>query len=233
MIPGRSSLPSLSAALAGIPAGVQTLGPWSGRRQLFVKFAVEAETATIYTSNALRGELTRLTARSRYHSVAIVGRDVLAEVEFLTSAFATEAPLPVMLDHDGQRPDALVGLLHALALVQVTLEGTEGAAAVERACASVGLAAGKGVPHAVAIVPGATLSDGPLLRIVEQIHGTSAEAQIVVHPVVERAAEHDRRWLHWLERAMSVHADVRLFPHWPLGGRPVSPEHGTRNARSD
>jgi len=138
-----------------------------------------------------------------------------------------------MLDHDGQRPDALDGLLHALALVQVTLDGSEGAAAVERACASVGLAAGRGVPHAVAIVPGAALSDGPLLRIVEHIHGTSAETQIVVHPVVERASEHDRRWLHWLERAMSVHADVRIFPHWPPGERGAGHDHGTRNARSD
>ena len=49
---------------------------------------------------------------------------MLAEVEFLTSAFATAAPLPVMLDHDGQRPDALDGLLHALALMQVTLDGS-------------------------------------------------------------------------------------------------------------
>ena len=78
MTPVKPRLPSMSAALAGIPAGVQTLGPWTGRRQLFVKFAGEAETATIYTAEALRGELTRLTARSRYHSVAIIGRDALA-----------------------------------------------------------------------------------------------------------------------------------------------------------
>jgi hypothetical protein len=230
---GKGSLPSLSAALAGIPAGVQTLGPWSGRRQLFVKFAVEAETATIYTSDALRGELTRLTGRSKYHSVAIVGRDVLAESEFLVSAFDKPGPLPVMVDHDGQRPDALDGLLHALALVQVTMDGSEGAAAVERACVSVSLAARKHVAHAVAIVPGATVSDGPLLRIVEQIHGTSADAQIVVHPVVERALEHDRRWVHWLEQAMAVHADVRILPRWPLNGPAAGSEHGTRNARSD
>lgn len=231
---GKPGLPSLSAALAGIPAGIQTFGPWNGRRQLFVKFAVEAETATIYTAEALRGELVRLTARSRYHSVAIVGDDVLAESDFLVAAFGKAAPLPVMLDHDGQRPEALEGLLHALALVQVTLDGSEGAAAVERACASVELAARKQVEHAVVLVPGATLSDGPLLRIVEQMHRVSDEVQIVVHPVIERAPEHDRRWVHWHEQAMAVHPDVRIQPRWPLNGRPASPEQpGARNPQRE
>ena len=229
---GRSKLPSLSAALAGIPAGVQTLGPWSGRRQLFVKFAIEAETATIYTSEALRGELTRLMGRSRYHSVAIVGRDALAESEFLSAAFEKMGPLPVMLDHDGQRPVALNGLLHVLTLVQVTMDGSEGAAAVERVCMSVGLAAKKQVAHAVAIVPADTLSDGPLLRIVEQIHDASGDAQIVVHPTIESAPEHDRRWVHWLEQAMAVHSDVRILPCWPLNARVASQSQGTRNARA-
>lgn len=216
MNPGRSRLPSLSAALAGIPAGVQTVGPWTGRRQLFVKFAGEAETATIYTADALKGELSRLTGRSRYHSVAIVGRDALAEEEFLTAAFDQPGPLPVMIDHDGQRPEALERLLHALALVQVSLDGTEGAAAVERVCATIALAAKKQVAHAVAIVPTETLSDGPLLRIVELIHEASADAQIVVHPVVDREVERDRRWVLWLQQAMAVHLDVRILPRWPV-----------------
>ena len=38
------------AALAGVPAGIQAQGLWMGRRQLFVRFAGEAETATMYTS---------------------------------------------------------------------------------------------------------------------------------------------------------------------------------------
>lgn len=214
MTPGRSRLPSLSAALAGIPAGVQTVGPWSGRRQLFVKFAGEAETATIYTADALRGELTRLTGRSRYHSVAIVGRDALAEEEFLVAAFEQKGSLPVMIDHDGQRPDALERLLHALALVQVSLDGSEGAAAVERSCVSIALAAKKQVAHAVAISPGETLSDGTLLRIVEQVHDASGDAQIVVHPAIEQAPDRDRRWVLWLQQAMAVHADVRILPRW-------------------
>jgi hypothetical protein len=216
MTPGRSRLPSLSAALAGIPAGVQTVGPWTGRRQLFVKFAGEAETATIYTADALRGELARLTGRSRYHSVAVVGRDALAEEEFLVAAFGQPGPLPVMIDHDGQRPEALERLLHALALVQVSLDGSEGAAAVERVCATIELAAKKHVAHAVAIVPTETLGDGPLLRIVEQVHEASGDAQVVVHPIVDREVDRDRRWVLWLQQAMAVHADVRILPRWPV-----------------
>ncbi len=215
MTPNKGKLPSLSAALAGIPAGVQTLGPWSGHRQLLVKFAEEAETATIYTSEALKGELKRLAARSKYHSVAVVGRDVLAEDEFLLAAFGEAGPLPVMLDHDGQRPEALERLLRALSLVQVTLDGTEKSTALDCTCMTIRLAANKHVAHSVAIVPGETLSDGPLFRIVEQIHEASSETQIVVHPVMEQSVEHDRRWVIWLERAMSVHADVRVLPRWP------------------
>ena len=215
MMLGKSKLPSLSAALAGIPAALQTTGPWTGRRQLLVKFAGEAETATIYTSNALRGELSRLTGRSQYHSVAIVGRDVLAEQEFLHAAFDEGAPLPVMLDHDGQRPEALEGLLGSLSLVQVTLDGAESRPSMERVCASIAKAAGKQVAHAVAIVPVDASSDGSLLRIVEQVHEASSDTQVVVHPTVERTAEHNRQWLLWLQQAMAVHADVRVLPRWP------------------
>ena len=125
MTPSRTKLPSQTAALAGIPAGIQAAGPWSGRRQLFVRFANEAETATMYTADALRSELKRLSARSRYHSIAIAGRDPLAEGEYLAAALSGETPLPVMLDHDGQRPEALEPLLRSLALVQVSLSGTE------------------------------------------------------------------------------------------------------------
>jgi hypothetical protein len=211
---GQNRLPSMSAALAGIPAGVQAYGPWAGRRQLFVKFAGEAETATIYTAEGLRGELARLTSRSSYHSVAIVGRDALVEEEFLTIAFTDAPALPVMLDHDGQRPDAMARLLPALALVQVTLDGSEGTAAVERAVESLRIAARAGIAHAVALVPGEAVSDAPLLRIVEHLHAASAQTQIVVHPAAD---EHDRRWLPWLERATGMHADVRILPRW---GRP-------------
>ena len=232
MTPAKGRLPSLSAALAGIPAGIQTLGPWSGRRQLMVRFAVEAETATIYTADALRGELTRLSARSHYHSVAIVGGDALAEHEFLEKTFNPAGTLPLMIDHDGQRPESLYGLMDVLTLMQVTMDGTEAAPAVERVCNSIDIAARKDVAHAVAIVPDPGIGDAPLLRIVEQVHEASPVSQVVVHPVIERAPEQDRRWVHWLERAMAVHGDVRILPRWPVNARAAQTEEETRNANS-
>lgn len=215
MSPSRSRLPSQTAALAGIPAGIQATGPWIGRRQLFVRFAEEAETATMYTADALRGELTRLAARSHYHSVAIAGRDPLAEAEYLLVALGAGAPLPVMLDHDGQRPEALEPLLKSLSLVQVGMDGCESAAAIERVTASLALAATKRVTHALAIIPAAAASDAQLWRIVEQIHGASGETAIIVHPTEESASDADRRWILWLERAAELHGDVRVLPRLP------------------
>jgi hypothetical protein len=211
----RSKLPSHTAALAGIPAGIQATGPWIGRRQLFVKFAEEAETATMYTADALRGELTRLAGRSRYHSIAIAGRDPLAEAEYLMAAFGAGAPLPVMLDHDGQRPEALEALLKSLVLVQILMDGCESAAAIERVSASLSLAAKKQVKHALAIIPATGASDAQLWRIVEQVHAASEETAIVLHPTMESASDPDRRWILWLERATHMHGDVRVLPRLP------------------
>lgn len=215
MNPGRAKLPSQTAALAGIPAGIQAIGPWSGRRQLFVRFAGEAETATMFTAEALKGELERLASRSHYHSIAIVGRDPLAERDYLAAVLTGGAPLPVMLDHDGQRPDALESLLHVLALVQVHVDGTEGDAEVERVCTSLGLAAKKGVEHALTIVPADSASDAVLLRIVEQVHTASGQTSVVVHPPLESANQQDRRWVVWLEHATAMHDDVRLLAQLP------------------
>jgi hypothetical protein len=215
MSPGRVKLPSQTAALAGIPAGIQAVGPWSGRRQLFVRFAWEAETATMYTAEALKSELKRLASRSRYHSIAISGRDPLAEGEYLGAVFGDEAPLPVMLDHDGQRPDALEPLLRRLSLAQIDVDGTEGDPVLERICASLALAAGKKVRHALVIVPASDLGDAPLLRIVERAGAASAETEVVVHPSVESVGDPARRWLGWLERASQVHGDVRVVPSLP------------------
>ncbi len=216
MTPGRAKLPSLTAALAGIPAGIQAAGPWSGRRQLFVRFAGEAETAAMYTADALRSELQRLAARSPYHSISVGGRDPLAETEYLAAAFASGAPLPVMLDHDGQRPEALEPLLGAFALVQVCVNGTEGDPALERACASLALAASKRVKHALVIAPAPETSDPLLLRIVERAGAASAATEIIVQPTIESVSDPDRRWIVWLERAAQVHGDVRLLPRLPI-----------------
>ena len=212
---GRVSLPSQTAALAGIPAGIQAIGPWSGRRQLFVKFAGEAETATMFTAEALSGELKRLTARSSYHSIAIAGRDPLAESDYLGAALHGGPPAPVLLDHDGQRPDALAQLLEVLTMVQVVLDGREGEAAVERACLSIRLAAERQVRHAVVLLPAESASDGQLWRIVDQAHAASEKTEVLIHPTVESARQADRRWVLWLERAAGMHRDVRLTAPLP------------------
>jgi organic radical activating enzyme len=204
-----------AAPLAGIPAGIRATGPWAGRRQLFVKFAQAAQTATMYTADALRTELARLTQRSTYHSIAVSGGDPLAEVEFLLAAFEGGAPLAVMLDHDGQRPESLNRIVGMLALVQVTLTGAEDDAAVARAMATLRGAAEKHVAHALVLTPEADASDGRLLRIVEQTEGASAEAAVVVHPTTASLSGGDRRWIQWLEQAAAVHGDVRLFPRLP------------------
>src|SRR5262245_47241907 len=108
-----------AAALAGVPAGVQAQGLWVGRRQLFVKFAGEAETATMYTSDALSREIQRHLQRGVFHSISITGRDPLASTDFLLGALTkTPVGIPVMLDLDGQRPDELRALLPHVALVQ-------------------------------------------------------------------------------------------------------------------
>jgi hypothetical protein len=212
---GRGKLPSQTAALAGIPAGIQAVGPWAGRRQLFVKFAGEAETATMYTAEALKSELKRLAARSRYHSIAIAGRDPLAESEYIAAVFDGGAPLPVMLDHDGQRPDVLQAIISVLAMVQIGMDGCENDAALERACTSLIASAGKQVKHAIVIIPAEQASDARLLQIVEQVHAASAETAIVLHPTMQSASAQDRRWILWLERAAGMHEDVRLLAQLP------------------
>jgi organic radical activating enzyme len=213
MIPPDAPPPP-GAALAGIPAGIRATGPWSGRRQLFVKFAQIAETATMYTADALRSELARLAQRSVYHSISICGGDPLGEPEFLAAALKDGSPLAVMLDHDGQRPEALARVVESLALVQVTLSGTEEDAALARAMASIRGAAEKHVAHALVLMTEADPSDGRLLRIVEQAKAASTETSVVVHPTTDSLSG-DRRWLLWLERASAVHGDVRLLPRLP------------------
>ena len=93
--------PMAAAALAGVPAGVQAQGVWAGRRQLFVRFAGEAETATMYTAAALVRELERQLLRSKFHSIAIGGRDPLANLAFLIAALASSG-LPSLNNFVGE-----------------------------------------------------------------------------------------------------------------------------------
>jgi len=207
-----------TAALAGVPAGLQSQGVWAGRRQLFVRFAAEAETATMYTADALAQELKRLIARSTFHSVSISGRDPLANAEYLCVAFERHTPaVPMMLDTDGQRPVELGLVAKHLALVQVTLEGSAGAAdaSVERGLESLRIAARHSVQHALVLAPDERTSDGQLLRIVEQTHGASGDTMVVVHPPANTAVDRDRRWMTLLERAASLHSDVRFTLRLP------------------
>ncbi|HUX32358.1 MAG TPA: hypothetical protein VMV51_00690 [Gemmatimonadaceae bacterium] len=204
-----------TAALAGVPAGVQANGLWIGRRQLFVKFAAEAETATMYTAEALANELGRLVKRSTYHSISVSGRDPLSNAAFLRAAFEVSTPpLPVMLDCDGQRPEALGGLGPLLALIQVTLEGAASDSEVEHALESLRVAAAENVAHALVLAADDSTTDGQLLRAISQAHKTSDRVAIVIHPPNE-SVEKDRRWLTCMEQAAALHADTRLLLRLP------------------
>lgn len=205
-----------TAALAGIPAGLQAQGVWQGRRQLFVRFAAEAETATMYTADALASEIKRSTGRSAFHSIAIAGRDPLGNVEYLSAAFDKAATtLPVMLDTDGQRPEALAELRDVLTLVQVTVDGAGSDAALERAMESLRVSADAKLEHAAVLCPSEHTSDAQLLRIVEQTHAASDRTAIVIHPPVNVPVDRDRRWLTLMERASALHPDVRFTLRLP------------------
>ena len=211
-----------TAALAGVPTGLQAQGVWVGRRQLFVRFAAEAETATMYTAQAIAQELQRASKRSAFHSISIGGRDPLANVEFLEAAFeAGPLPLPVLLDIDGQRPEDLGSLAKNIAMVQVTLDGGALESGSERALASIKAASGAGLGHAMVLAPGEQASDGQLLRIVEQTHAASEATVVVIHPPYNTPVDRDRRWVTLIERAAALHPDVRLSLRLP-------PPTGTR-----
>jgi organic radical activating enzyme len=218
------SVPVAAAALAGVPAGVQSQGAWAGRRQLFVRFAGEAETATMYTSTALVREMERQLGRSKFHSISIGGRDPLANVPFLLAALAVAKPsLPIMLDTDGQRPGALGELAHLLAMVQVTVEFTGSDAATAQAMSTLSIAAEAKRAHALVICPKEDTTDAQVLRLVEQAHAASAAVEVVIHPnsTSGDTPAVDRRWSSLLEQAMVTHPDCRLVTR-------ISPPAGLR-----
>jgi hypothetical protein len=211
-----------TAALAGVPTGLQAQGVWAGRRQLFVRFAAEAETATMYTAAAIAQELKRAVGRSQFHSISIGGRDPLSNADFLLAAMkAGPPPLPVLLDIDGQRPEGIAPLKDHLSLVQVTLEGVSMEPNVERAIESIAAAKDAGLEHALVLAPGDNTSDGQLLRIVEQTHSASQKTAIVIHPPLNTPIDRDRRWVTLLERSAGLHSDVRFSLRLP-------PPTGTR-----
>ena len=207
-----------TAALAGIPAGLQAQGLWTGRRQLFVRFAGEAETATMYTAYALANEIERATTRSKFHSVSVGGRDPLGNVEYLTAALgAKEVKVPVMIDCDGQRPEEIKALAKVVQHVQVSMEGSllgsDGplASAIE----TTREAAKMGAQHSIVIVADERTSDAVVLRVVEHAHEASEKTAIIVHPATGTPVDRDRRWTMLLERAMALHGDIQLALRLP------------------
>jgi organic radical activating enzyme len=206
-----------TAALAGIPAGLQAQGVWAGRRQLFVRFAGEAETATMYTADALANEMERATTRSKFHSISIGGRDPLGNVEYLCAAFEKPVAVPVMLDCDGQRPEEIKALSKIVQHVQVVIEGSALAAdgPTTNAIASVREAAAIKAKHSLVLVADERTSDSVVLRVVEQVHGASEATVVVIHPATGTPVDRDRRWTMLLERSMALHGDVRLALRLP------------------
>jgi hypothetical protein len=204
--------PMAAAALAGVPAGVQAQGVWAGRRQLFVRFAGEAETATMYTSAALARELHRQLPRAAFHSICIGGRDPLANLSFLLAALDTPPPVPVMLDTDGQRPEALARLAAHLALAQVTVEFVGLDATIALALDTISAAAGANCAHALVLCPRDDTSDGLMLRTIERAHTASPATQLVIHPPLPNGDQPtlDRRWAALLDQATATHPDTRL-----------------------
>jgi organic radical activating enzyme len=172
-----------TAALAGVPAGLQGHGVWAGRRQVFVRFAAEGETATMYTADALASEIRRAMSRSVFHSISISGRDPLSNVEYICAAFDKLSPtIPVMLDCDGQRPAEIDQLKRFVTLTQVTLDGPALEAQSDRALESMGVAEKAGMQHALVMVVDERTTDAHVLRIVERTHATSESTTIVVQP---------------------------------------------------
>ena len=211
-----------TAALAGVPTGLQAQGVWTGRRQLFVRFAAEAETATMYTAQAIAQELKRAAGRSIFHSISIGGRDPLLNLDFLQAALdAGPLPLPVMLDVDGQRPEGVKALAKHLALAQITLDGAISDSLIERATESIEEAAAAGIEHAMVLAPTESVTDAQMLRAIEATHGASEKAIVVVHPPATLPVDRDRRWVMLMEKASALHKDTRLVLRLP-------PPTGTR-----
>lgn len=207
-----SSPPPVAAALAGVPVGLQQHGIWSGRRQLFIKFAGPAETAMMYTADALAREVQRTLERSRVHSVCIAGRDALANDSFLVACLKQlTVTVPVMLETDGQRPSVLEQLQPYLQLVQVTVDTSIEEPALERVAESLKKCHGLGLAAGVAILGRDNASDSDYLRIVESVAGGNSKAMVVMHPSpAEERKPLDRRWSMLVEQATLRHADVRV-----------------------
>jgi hypothetical protein len=204
--------PILTAALAGVPMGIQRQGVYAGRRQLFVRFAGPAETATMYSADALARELIRGVERSVVHSVCVAGRDAMGNADYLVAALRQlGGKVHVAADTDGQRPESVAALHSYLNMIQVTLEPPVQATVLDRAMETLRSAASVGCAHAMVIAGTDEASDSDYLQIVEQSRRASPAVSVVLHPGpgTERGVL-DRRWSVLLESAMALHRDVAV-----------------------
>ncbi len=202
------------AALSGVVPAVQRHGPWLGRLQLSVRFADEAETAVMYTPPALARELRKVAGRAPFHSIVFGGRDVLADASFISDALERAAmALPVLLDTDGQRPEALATVVSHVALVQICARGSEPDAVVDRIVATLTAAASAQREHALVMIVGNDASDAQTLRLIERVAAASPATLLVLHPEAgpSDGPTLDSRWTMLLEQASGLLHDTRLL----------------------
>lgn len=172
----------------------------------------------MYMAHALVREMERQLSRSTFHSIVIGGRDPLGNVPFLLAALQAAKPrIPVMLDTDGQRPEAMPDLLPFLALTQVTVEFNGSEATLDHAIETLKVAAKANCPHALVLVAREDTPDSMMLRLIEEAHRESPATQVVIHPFPtgEVPPVLDRRWATLLEQSVAMHADVRLALRLP------------------
>lgn len=220
-----------AAAIAGIAPGIQSQGVWMGRRQLFVRFAAEAETAVLYTPEMLARHVARVVDQSPLHSISLSGRDPLASEELICEALGQWiSPIPVMVDCDGERPDAVTRIAPYASMIQIVVEFNSAPASLDRAVASLAAADAAGREHAAVLAPHEGTTDGQMLWFIEQTHAAAPGTKIVVHPALqgERTAGGrggggplDRRYASLIERGLAIHRDIVLWVRVPspLGGR--------------
>jgi hypothetical protein len=166
----------------------------------------------MYTPDTMIRHMERALERSRPHSISLAGRDPLVGVNFLLATFQQKAPpVPVMLDADVARPEAVPELAFALTMVQVTIDFGAPSASSDRALEMLAAAAQAKLEHALVLPLREGVADQVVLRLIEQARGVSAGTKIVVHPLPgEEKRGLDRRYASLLEQAASVHPDVRL-----------------------
>jgi hypothetical protein len=206
-----------AAAIAGLSPGVQGRGVWIGRRQLFVRFAAEAETAVLYTAERLGTQIARALEQSPVHSVAFSGADPLANAELIVGAVAQlGGAVPVMIDCEGERPEAIARVAGCVAMIQVVVDFDQPAAGMERVLASLAAAERGGAEHTAVLEPREGTSDGQILRFVEQAHASAPGTKLVIHPPsgFERGGL-DLRYAALLEQTMMIHPDAVLLMRVP------------------